>query len=103
VRESIVYRNNCSRINRYTPLETFEMDSSRRGRDYRISRGPTDFYTTSQFLAGKLWLEDLFKNRNLRVYDASDPGCSEKYVAKTDLSDFFYFMEGGKKRKRRQA
>ncbi len=102
-RESIVYRNNCDRANRYAPLETFEMNSARRGRDYRISRGPNDYYTTSQFLAGKLWLEDLFKSGNFKIYDASEPGCSEKCVDKIELNDFFISIEGRKRRKRRQA
>jgi len=103
VRESVIYCNNCARINRYASLDTFEMNSSRRGMEYRLNRGIKSFYTTSQFLAGKFWLEDLFKSGKFKVYDASNPGCSEKYVAKIELKDFFYSLEKRRKRKRRRA
>jgi hypothetical protein len=103
VRESVVFRDYIRRVNRYASLDTFEMNTSRRGMQYRINRGTTGFYTTGQFLAGKMWLEDLFKTGRFPVYDASNPGCSEKYVAKIDLNDFLYSRETRNNGKRRHA
>ncbi|OHD68997.1 MAG: hypothetical protein A2W19_08685 [Spirochaetes bacterium RBG_16_49_21] len=103
VRESVPFNRNCLNISRFAPLDALEMSSARRSREYRIKRDAEIFNTTSQFLAGKMWLEDLFGNSRIPVYDASSPGCSEKYVAKIELKDFLYSLEGGKKRKRRRA
>ncbi|MBN1497837.1 MAG: DUF115 domain-containing protein [Spirochaetes bacterium] len=82
--------------------ETREMARSRRAMEYRIRRGERDFFTTRQFLAAKMWLEDLFRGGRSPVYDCSVPGCSEKYVIKTELSAFFSAIDGGKKKKRRK-
>ncbi len=82
--------------------ETKERERSRRAREYVIRRGGRDFYTTSQFLAAKLWLEELFRGGRAPVYDCSVPGCSEKYVTKIQLREFFDALDGRKKRKRRK-
>ncbi|TFH43816.1 MAG: DUF115 domain-containing protein [Chrysiogenales bacterium] len=84
---------------RIVPLETIEMGLSRRAMEYRLVRGGTVFYTTRQFLAAKMWLEDLFKGRK-GVYDCSNPGCSEKYVAKIELARFLGTIAGGKRRRK---
>ncbi len=93
------YRGSSGRL---SPPETIERDRSRRAMEYRIRRGERDYYTTSQFLAAKLWLEDLFKERRVPVYDCSEPGCSEKYVEKTELRDFMNSIDGRNRKKRRR-
>jgi len=91
------------RTTRCAPMESLEINTSRRAMEYRIQRGDRTFFTTSQFLAGKMWLEELFVRSRIPVYDASFPGCSDKYVAKIELGDFLYSLEGARKRKRRRA
>jgi hypothetical protein len=103
VRGTVAHRNTGWSSSRVSPLETMEMLRSRRAREYKIRRGPRDFYTTRQFLAGKMWLEDLFRNGRFPVCDCSDPGCSEKYVAKMDLKDFMGSIDSSPGRKRRKT
>lgn len=101
IRESPAHTGYRNASDRYRPLETMEMRRSRTAREYEIRRGGKSYYSNSQFLAGKLWLEDLFSTRVTPVYDSSDPGCSEKHVAKIELADLFNNLYGRKKRKRR--
>ncbi|OHD66840.1 MAG: hypothetical protein A2176_12275 [Spirochaetes bacterium RBG_13_51_14] len=103
VRETVTHRGIFNTSTRLNPLETGEINRSRRASQYRIQRGSRNYYTTSQFLAAKMWLEDLFRDGRYAVYDCSDPGCSEKYVAKIDLHDFIYSIERRTKRNRRNA
>jgi hypothetical protein len=103
MRGSATYRSVQAATSRLSPSETSEMYRSRRAMEYRIKRGEKDYYTTSQFLAAKLWLEDLFKESRVPVYDCSDPGCSEKYVAKVELKNFMYTIDGRNRRKRRRS
>ena len=100
-RESPAHAGYLYVCDRYRSLEAMEMSRSRAAREYVVRRGEKSFYTNNQFLAAKMWLEDLFNGRETAVYDASDPGCSEKYVAKIELRDLFYNLYGRKKRKRR--
>jgi len=102
VRESIPCRASVDGADRMAPSESREMARRRRAMEYRIERGARSYYTTGQFLAAKLWLENLFKDSRVPVYDCSDPGCSEKYVAKMDLKDFMSSMDGRSRRKRRK-
>ena len=76
------------------------MNTVRRARDYEIVRNGKTIYTNRQFLAARLWLEDLFKKGNFRAIDSSYPGCSENTVIKMKLED--YFKEQYKPRKRRR-
>jgi hypothetical protein len=103
VRGSSACRSYHASAGRLSPPETIERYRSRRAMEYRIRRGERDYYTTSQFLAAKLWLEDLFKERRVPVYDCSDPGCSEKYVEKIELKDLLNSIDGRNRRKRRRA
>ncbi len=102
VRESIPCRTSIDRSERLSPSESREMVRRRRAMEYRIERGARSYYTTAQFLAAKLWLENLFTGSRVPVYDCSDPGCSEKYVAKMELKDFMSSMDGRSRRKRRK-
>lgn len=101
-RESVPCRASVDGADRLSPPESGEMARRRRAMEYRIERGARSFYTTGQFLAAKMWLEDLFKGARIPVYDCSDPGCSEKYVAKMDLQDVLYSLPGRTKRRRRK-
>jgi len=100
-RGTVAHRSAGRASARLSPVETGEMIRSRRAREYRVRRGDREFYTTRQFLAGKLWLEELFGRSAVPVCDCSDPGCSEKYVAKMNLGDFMDGMDGRPARKGR--
>ena len=89
--------NSSWRLNTCTAID---MNTVRKARDYEIVRNGRVTYTNHQFLAAKLWLEDLFKTGNLDVIDASYPGCSENSVIKMDLE--YYFKAQYKPRKRRK-
>jgi hypothetical protein len=102
-RGTVAHRRTRETSCRLSPPETLEMRRSLGAREYRILRGARGYYTTRQFLAGKLWLEDLFRNARVPVYDCSDPGCSEKYVAKIELRDFMGTIDGRLVKKRRNT
>jgi hypothetical protein len=102
VRGSTACRSFHASAGRLSPPETIERYRSRRAMEFRIRRGVRDYYTTSQFLAAKLWLEDLFRERRVPVYDCSDPGCSEKYVEKVELRDFMNSISRRSRKKRRR-
>jgi len=87
-------RGHARAVCRHTPLETIEMGMVRRAMAFKIQRGIRAYLTTRQFLAAKLWLEGLFVNKQYNVYDCSEPGCSEKYVAKTDLENIMISLFG---------
>lgn len=87
-------------VTRTGSIETSEFARVRRMREYCITRAGENFYTTSQFLAAKCWLEDLFVQHTIPVFDCSVPGCSEKTVKK--ISGKSYFEQFEKKRKRRR-
>ena len=101
-RGTVSHRGAARASSRLAPLETIERFRALRAREYVIRRGARDFYTTRQFLAGKLWLEELFRDRHVPVYDCSDPGCSEKYVAKMELRDFMGTIDRRSGRNRRK-
>jgi hypothetical protein len=102
-RGAVAHRDACRSATRTAPVETGEALRTRRARAYRLRRGAGEFFTTRQFLAGKLWLEDLFKGSGVPVCDCSDPGCSEKYVAKMELRDFMDGIDRRPGRKRRKV
>ena len=77
-----------SSATRFKTIESFDMDLVRKKRDYQITRGNRIFYTNHQFLAAKMWLEDLFTRVEVPVYDCSTPGCSEKSVRKVIIQDY---------------
>lgn len=101
-RETLPCKASVDASDRLAPAETREMARHRRAMDYRIERGARTYFTTGQFLAAKMWLEALFKDSRIPVYDCSDPGCSEKYVAKIDLKSFMCSVDGRPRRKRRK-
>ena len=88
--------HNSSRLNN---INSFDMRFIRRKREYEIIRGDKTFYSNSQFLAAKLWLEDLFTHQKISIYDCSIPGCSEKNVIKIELKNFFSQFDRKKRRK----
>lgn len=94
------YSQGVNNITRTMPVETGEFNRVRRMREYTITRAGVNFYTSSQFLAAKYWLEDLFVQHSIPVFDCSIPGCSEKSVKK--ISGKSYFEQFEKKRKRRR-
>ena len=85
--------------NRLNNIESFDMGFVRKNREYEIKREQKTFYTNSQFLAAKLWLEDLFSHQKKNIFDCSIPGCSEKNVIKIDLKNFFAQFSRKKRRK----
>jgi hypothetical protein len=101
-RGSITSLKNMHRADRLSVLTSREMNYVRQKREYEIKRGDKLFYTSSQFLAAKTWLEELFQKNNTPVYDCSEPGCSGKYVIKTDLKDFIEKIKPQKKKRGRR-
>ena len=103
VKESIVFSNNLLKYSRFSTLESSEKNICRNGREYEVNRGGKVFFINNQFLAAKMWLEDLFCSRKFEVYDCSIPGCSEKYIKKIELKDFFSLLSVNRKKKRRKS
>lgn len=85
---------------RLNPHVTIDMNTVRRSRDYEVVRNNRVAYTNHQFLAAKMWLEDLFKKGTFSVVDSSYPGCSGDAVIKMGLKE--YFSNLYKPRKRRK-
>lgn len=75
--------------NRVLTADSMEKERLRAAGNYEIWRGGQVFYTNHQFLAAKLWLEQLFREYKCPVYDCSVPGCSETSVIKTKMADLF--------------
>jgi len=103
VKESRSYINSLRRSNRFLTLEAADINTSRSAREYELKRDEKVYYTNNQFLAAKMWLEELFSRQNIPVYDCSVPGCSGKFVNKIELKDFFSGFERKRKKKRRQV
>lgn len=76
------YTETCGR---FASPESMEFDAIRKAREYMIDRQGRTYFTNGQFLAAKLWLEDLFSRLNMPIIDSSDPGCSETAVRKAAL------------------
>lgn len=93
-------RNN--KTGRWNTIETGAYNTVRRAREYIIKRNDRVYYSNNQFLAGKLWLEELFQEQPIPVYDGSEPGCSEEHVEKMGVDGFFKQFERRKARKRRR-
>ncbi len=85
---------------RFLPGEAREYDSLRRAREFEIHRDGQKYYTNSQFLAAKSWLEELFRGISLPVYDISEPGCSGAVVVKTSPGEYFSQFQQKRRRKR---
>ncbi len=101
-RGSINCERNMQRADRLTVHTAREMNYARLKREYEIRRGNRLFYTSSQFLAAKIWLEDLFQKNDTPVYDCSEPGCSGKYVIKASLEDYLEKVKPPKKKRGRR-
>jgi len=102
LRESLVHARHLLGQTRLKPMPALEMEVSRRAREYEIHRDGNGFYTNSQFLAAKLWLEELLEKQTVPVFDCSVPGCSVKSVRKTHIREYFLMFEARKNRKGRQ-
>ncbi|MBN1531642.1 MAG: DUF115 domain-containing protein [Spirochaetes bacterium] len=86
---------------RILTAETMEYWNARSRREYEIRRGDRTYYTNSQFLAAKLWLEDLFKKTTVPVYDCGEPGCSGGSAGRIRLEEYFARFERGPRRRGR--
>lgn len=95
-----VFDNNHLITNRFIPIESVEINTAVSRRKYMIDRGERIFYTNNQFLAAKLWLEELFKKVTVPIYDNSDFGCSEESVRKISVEAYFSRFERRSKKKR---
>jgi hypothetical protein len=72
---------------RFAAPETMELSAIRRARRYVIDRNGRTYFTNGQFLAAKMWLEDLLPRQSLPIIDSSEPGCSERAVRKAPLEE----------------
>jgi hypothetical protein len=75
-------------IDRFNVKTSKEADIVRRNSKYKIVRKNRFYFTNHQMLAAKTWLEDLFKNSSLSVFDCSEPGCAESSVKHIDFNDY---------------
>ena len=73
---------------RLNPHNSIEMNKGRTARGYKVIRNGELFYINNQFLAGRLWLENLFRSAPYPVADCSRPGCPAGVVNKIDLADY---------------
>ena len=94
------YHRFRSVINRFRGLATLDYRSVASSREVEISRGDRLFHSNRQFLAGKLWLEELFAGNSMEVFDCSEPGCSERHVTKMPLKRYFERFEKQRHKRR---
>ena len=92
-RGSVASVNRMPGTGRLTTLESAGMDNVRKRREYHINRGGSIFCTNNQFLAAKMWLEEVISSSGVPVYDCSVPGCSEKYVRKSTLKEYMSIVQ----------
>ncbi len=101
--ESLVHQRHLRVSDRVNTFPSLEIALVRKRREYQIKRGERFFYTDNQFLTAKYWLEELLLKHRVKVYDSSEPGCSETSVVKTDLEDYFKTVLRKKQRGRRRS
>ncbi len=101
-RGTVHYNRKFNETDRWNTIDTEAYNTVRRAREYIIKRNNRVYYSNNQFLAGKLWLEELFQKQSIPVYDSSEPGCSEEHVEKMGVEEFFEQFERKKARKRRK-
>lgn len=87
--ETVRFSETGHRTDRFMTQETREFLAAKRAAEFEIRRGGERYYTNSQFLAAKLWLEELFAKQAVPVYDCSVPGCSGTAVIKIDPKEYF--------------
>lgn len=78
---------------RLNPHTSIDMNRGRMARDYQVKRGGELFYTNNQFLAARLWLENLFKSAPYPVAECGKPGCSAGVIQKIDLAGYLDIFE----------
>lgn len=72
---------------------SIEMNRGRLARDYQLKRDGELFYTNNQFLAARLWLENLFGSAPYPVADCSVPGCSPGIVHRISIENYLSILE----------
>jgi hypothetical protein len=87
---------------RCAPVETAEFASSRRRREYEVRRGDRVYFTNSQFLAAKLWLEDLLAGAAVPVYDCGEPDCSAQKVKRLSLQEYLGGFDRARQKRRKR-
>lgn len=102
IKNTVVFKNNTDRLTRFNSMETADFSRIWKKREYKIKRGDKLYYTDNQFLAAKMWLEDLFKNMRVPIYDSSIPGCSENSVKKCTLKDYLSLFDKRTRRKKKK-
>jgi hypothetical protein len=89
------------KLNRLHPAETNAKNIIQRSRQYEIYRGEKKFYTSAQFYAAKMWMEQLVIDQKSIIYDCSNPGCSNNYIMKISMDEYLKQFDRKKKRKKR--
>jgi len=90
-----------NRLNRLNPEETHCKAITRNSRQYEINRGEKKYFTSSQFYAAKLWMEQLATDQKAIIYDCSEPGCSNDFFIKVSMSEYLKNFDRKKKRRKR--
>jgi hypothetical protein len=96
------YKKNIAGTGRLNTIETIELNAVLKRRGYEIKRGDKSFYTNNQFLAAKMWLEDLFKKVNIPIYESNDLGCSPQFVEKMSVKKYMERFERRPVKRRRK-
>jgi hypothetical protein len=73
---------------RLSTIDSYDINSSRKTRDYEICRDSRLWFANHQFMAARLWLEELIANNNFEICDASIPGLSPVSVKKISLKEY---------------
>ncbi len=87
--ETVRFHETLCAVDRLLPLPTAEFRTARRAAEYALLRGNDAYCTNSQFLAAKLWLEELFSKQAVPIFDCSDPGCSGSHAIKLAPKEYF--------------
>ncbi|HOE20117.1 MAG TPA: DUF115 domain-containing protein [Spirochaetota bacterium] len=90
--------------NRCNTANTQDYAMIQKKKMYIVKRRESIYYTDHQFLAARQWLEDLFSQITVPVYDCSVPGCAENKVIKIAINKVMNKLYPEKKpKKKRQS
>ncbi|MDH7554693.1 MAG: DUF115 domain-containing protein [Spirochaetota bacterium] len=83
---TVVCQRFIMHYNRFSTANSNDYAMIHRKKMYMVKRRESIYYTDHQFLAARQWLENLFTNVTIPIFDCSIPGCSENKVTKVTIS-----------------
>lgn len=98
--ETVTFKKISQNTHRFSTAEGQDFTAVWKRKDYELNRDGRRYYTSHQFLAAKMWLEELFHEHTAVVVDGSEPGCSGQYVLRMEPEVYFsrYEKKRGKRR-----